>query len=87
MKSVWNNTGRIRACLLCILIFSLCMPLFTACTGPAGKTPVRVLIIPKFEIGEMSGDFPGKRSSFMKSTAPAAGRPKYRTCRRPRIFT
>ncbi len=70
MKSVWNNTGRFRACLLCILIFSLCMPLFTACTGPAGKTPVRVLIIPKFEIGKMSGDFPGEAQLFYEKYCP-----------------
>ena len=45
--------------------------IYLACSaGPAsgedipGKTPLRVLIIPKFEIGEMTGDFPGEAQLF-----------------------
>ena len=38
-------------------------------TGPAagGKIPVRVLILPKFEIGEMTGDAPGEAQHFYEN--------------------
>ena len=33
-------------------------------TGQGSKTPVRVLLLPKFELGEMEGDFPGEAQCY-----------------------
>lgn len=44
----------------------LLLGLMSACAGPAEdqKLPVQVLILPKFEVGEMEGDFPGEAQLF-----------------------
>ena len=48
---------------LCVLILaSIC--LLCACGQKEEKTKVRVLIVPKFEIGEMSGDSAGEAQLF-----------------------
>ena len=44
-----------------LLAFTLTL---SACTGAAAATKVRVLIVPKFESGEISGDFPGEAQKF-----------------------
>ena len=50
--------------LLCSLILAFCLFL-SACSQPAAeKTKVKVLIVPKFETGEMNGDFPGEAQLF-----------------------
>ena len=46
-----------------VLMIALCLTL-SACARPAEKVKVKVLIVPKFEIGEMSGDFPGEAQLF-----------------------
>ncbi len=38
--------------------------LLSACARTPEKTVVKVLIVPKFEVGEMSGDFPGEAQLF-----------------------
>lgn len=47
-----------------ILSLALCILILSACSGRPKKTPLRAIIIPKFEIGEMSGDFPGEAQLF-----------------------
>ena len=49
--------------LACMLLLTLCL-LLTACARMPERTKVKVLIVPKFEIGEMSGDFPGEAQLF-----------------------
>ena len=54
-----------KACaLMLILSLLLCGLVFSACSAAPKKTPLRVILIPKFEIGEMSGDFPGEAQLF-----------------------
>ena len=56
-----------------LLLFSLGAggaPFGTACTAaadPAEKIPIRVLILPKFEVGSMSGDFPGEAQLYYEN--------------------
>lgn len=47
-----------------IFAFAVCILVLSACSGRPKKTPLRAIIIPKFEIGEMSGDFPGEAQLF-----------------------
>ena len=58
---------RIRA-IICVILAALLFALtLSACadkTGKTEKTALKVIIIPKFEIGEMSGDFPGEAQLF-----------------------
>lgn len=50
---------------LCLLIAAvLCATLLPACAGTPKKTTLKAIIIPKFEVGEMSGDFPGEAQLF-----------------------
>ncbi|MBQ1331756.1 MAG: hypothetical protein IIZ51_05420 [Lachnospiraceae bacterium] len=46
------------------------MPLFSACSPAPEKPAVRVLIVPKFEIGDMEGDFPGEAQLFYEEYCP-----------------
>ena len=48
--------------ILIALVF--CAFILSSCSVPPKKIPVRVLIIPKFEIGEMAGDSPGEAQLF-----------------------
>ena len=57
-----------------LLLFSLGAggaPFGTACTAAADpaekKIPIRVLILPKFEVGSMSGDFPGEAQLYYEN--------------------
>ncbi len=58
---------RIRS-IICVifaaLLFSLTLSACADKTGKTEKTALKVIIIPKFEIGEMSGDFPGEAQLF-----------------------
>lgn len=65
-----TKTGRIRTGLMMILILVMCMQICSACSSSPKKTPLRVLIIPKFEVGEMSGDFPGEAQLFYEKYCP-----------------
>ena len=42
----------------------LCVPLFSSCSGVPKTTAIRVIVIPKFEEGEMAGDFPEEAQLF-----------------------
>ena len=57
--------------LSCVLLAALF--LLSACGKKAEKTGVRVLIVPKFEIGEMSGDFPGEAQLFYEEYLAGCG--------------
>ena len=63
--------NRKRAGLLCVCAALLCLFAFAAAacssetqSGEPQKVSLRVIIVPKFEIGEMSGDFPGEAQLF-----------------------
>ena len=47
-----------------ILTTLLCAALLSSCGGGSKQTKLKVIIIPKFEIGEMTGDFPGEAQLF-----------------------
>lgn len=52
------------ALLTAALVLLLCTVVYSAGVDVSEKTALRVLIIPKFEIGEMTGDFPGEAQLF-----------------------
>ena len=72
VMEVFHRTekGGIRTCLMIILVLAICVQVLAACSSSAKKTPLRVIIIPKFEIGEMSGDFPGEAQLFYEEYCP-----------------
>ncbi len=47
-----------------IFVFLLCAAIFTSCSDEPQKTALKVIIIPKIELGEMTGDFPGEAQLF-----------------------
>lgn len=53
-----------RLFIIILLAFLLCVSVFSSCSSGSEKTALRVIIIPKFEIGEMTGDFPGEAQLF-----------------------
>ncbi len=55
---------RERSLLVILFALLLCVAAFSACSKEPEKTALKVIIIPKFEIGEMSGDFPGEAQLF-----------------------
>lgn len=59
---------------LCIAVLAVALAGCSAQTGNS-KIPVRILILPKFEVGEMSGDFPGEAQYFYEEYL--AGGEKY----------
>lgn len=69
---LFNRTkkGRIRTGLMFILVLSICIQILSACSFSPKKKALRVLIIPKFEVGEMSGDFPGEAQLFYEKYCP-----------------
>lgn len=51
----------------CLLFVMACACALSAAEQPAGAAaalPVKVLLLPKFEVGEMSGDFPGEAQHY-----------------------
>lgn len=56
-----RSMKRIVLLTLAVLLF---IPCLTSCADAPDKTVLRTIIIPKFEIGEMSGDFPGEAQLF-----------------------
>ena len=48
---------------------ALCIGMLTGCSPEQKnrKLPVQVLILPKFEVGEMEGDFPGEAQNFYEA--------------------
>jgi purine nucleoside permease len=61
---------RIRLSVLLILLVTICIQVLSACSSSSKKTALRVIIIPKFEVGEMSGDFPGEAQLFYEKYCP-----------------
>ena len=55
-----SKQGRMIGPFTILLVLILFLPVLFAGTTSSKKPALRVLIIPKFEIGEMSGDFPGE---------------------------
>ena len=53
-----------------ILVLAICIQVLSACSFSPKKTALRVIIIPKFEVGEMSGDFPGEAQLFYEEYCP-----------------
>ncbi len=47
-----------------VLVIMLASAVFPAMTEQASPLPVKVLILPKFEVGEMAGDFPGEAQYY-----------------------
>lgn len=53
-----------------IIIITVLMMTLTGCLSRAAeeaKIPVKVLILPKFEVGELSGDFPGEAQYYYEN--------------------
>ena len=57
MKSIKHYYPVIVALLILLAALS-------SCAGPAKKTPLHMIILPKFEVGEITGDFPGEAQLF-----------------------
>lgn len=68
MENVSGKESRIGTGLMIILVltFTVCISVLSACSSTKKKS-VRLLIIPKFEIGQMSGDFPGEAQLFYEA--------------------
>ena len=56
---------KIRKCLISVLtMIAVCLASFSGCAKTGRKTALKTIIIPKFEINEMAGDFPGEAQLF-----------------------
>ncbi|MBP5239715.1 MAG: hypothetical protein J6Z15_03875 [Oscillospiraceae bacterium] len=60
----------IRKAFALILTFACVTLLLSGCTSVPKKTALRAIIIPKFEVGDMSGDFPGEAQLFYEAYCP-----------------
>ena len=56
--------------ILPVLGLLICLAACSSCSHAKGKTALRAIIVPKFEIGEMSGDFPGEAQLFYERYCP-----------------
>ena len=54
----------IHVVLSVLCIFPLFLLAVSFCAAAAEKIPVRVLLLPKFEVDELSGDFPGEAQYY-----------------------
>lgn len=61
-----SNNNCVRKKYLCVVLLGLIALSLAACSSRANddKIHVKVLILPKFEVGEMSGDFPGEAQYY-----------------------
>ena len=55
---------RTKYYIISIVVLLTVIAALASCGGAAKKTALRVIIIPKFEVGEMEGDFPGEAQLF-----------------------
>jgi purine nucleoside permease len=53
-----------KTALLIVLTVLICAAVLLSCSPGSKKTALKVIIIPKFEVGEMAGDFPGEAQLF-----------------------
>ena len=59
------------ACLLsALLILAACIPGAASGNSASARIPIRVLIIPKFEIDGITGDFPGEAQLYYEKYCP-----------------
>ena len=58
------NMDKQRSILFTVITSLLCALTFSSCAVTPKTPALKVIIIPKFEIGEMSGDFPGEAQLF-----------------------
>ena len=60
------KSDRLRTVSIALILLFVIILTHSACSAALKekKIPVRVLILPKFEIGEMTGDFPGEAQYF-----------------------
>ena len=56
--------------ILLIILLIICATFFFSCSTVPEKTVLRAIIIPKFEEGEMTGDFPGEAQLFYERYCP-----------------
>ena len=61
MMKMRKRYGSQLAVLFTLLI---CMAMLSSCSQEPEKTALKVIIVPKFEVGEMTGDFPGEAQLF-----------------------
>lgn len=64
MKTGKHQMKRTKTYICCTVALIIILAALSSCTGAAKKTALRVIIIPKFEVGEMAGDFPGEAQLF-----------------------
>ena len=57
-------TMRKRILALTVILLILLVLCGCSSQGKDQRLPVRVLLLPKFELGEMEGDFPGEAQCF-----------------------
>ena len=60
----FRHMKRKKAIIITVITLLLSLFLLSSCGDTDEKTKVKVLIIPKFEVGEMTGDFPGEAQFF-----------------------
>ena len=56
--------------LLFIPVILICIAVLSSCSAAPKKSVLHAIIIPKFEVGEMSGDFPGEAQLFYERYCP-----------------
>ena len=56
--------------LLFIPVILICIAVLSSCSAAPKKPVLHAIIIPKFEVGEMSGDFPGEAQLFYERYCP-----------------
>ena len=65
-----KNRNKLTAVILPLLLIMMLSLLAGCSADKQEKLPVKVLIVPKFEIGEMTGDFPGEAQLFYERYCP-----------------
>ena len=60
-------TAKKRSLIIVLIMCLLCMVFFCACSIGDKKTPLKVIIIPKLEVNEITGDFPGEAQLFYEN--------------------
>ncbi len=65
---------KIRKLLISVLtMIAVCLASFSGCAKTGRKTALKTIIIPKFEINEMAGDFPGEAQLFYEKYCAGCG--------------
>ena len=66
------RTSGVATALAFVFVLVLGIPVLSACSTASQKAPLHVLIVPRFESGQISGDFPGEAQLFYEKYCPAA---------------